>query len=374
MKRVLFLDRDGVILKEPPEDMQVDSLEKMEFVPGVITGLRRILDKCEFDRIALVSNQDGMGTSDFPEIDFRRVQDKMENILEGEGIIFDEVLIDRTFPEENAETRKPGTGMLKSYLNGKFDLPNSFVIGDRVSDMQLAENLGCRGIWFTGKEGESAAEDMSDVTVVLISEDWGEISDFLISLHGSITLKRKTTETDIEITLNPDGRGKGKIRSGLRFFDHMLEQFAFHSGCDLFLSVSGDLEVDEHHTIEDTALVMGEAFRTILGTQKGCRRYGFILPMDDSIAQVALDTGGRAWLKWECEFTREKVGDVPTEMFSHFFRSLSVAAGWTIHISVRGENDHHKIESVFKSFARALKNALKKGDTRSGVPSTKGSI
>ncbi len=374
MEKVLFIDRDGVILKEPPEDRQVDSLEKMEFIPGVIAGLKGIIDQCEFSKIVMVSNQDGLGTQSFPEADFRIVQEKMERILAGEGIVFDEVLIDRTFPEEGAETRKPGTGLIEKYINGFFDIAGSVVIGDRITDMQFAVNIGSKAIWFSDKGNVDNFHGIPPETVLLVSGKWDEIRNFLTTLPRRIILNRKTNETDIKISLSPDGQGKGEISTGLRFFDHMLEQLAFHSGCDISITAEGDIGVDEHHTIEDTALLLGEAFRRVLGSKKGIERFGFVLPMDDSLAEVALDTGGRSWLEWECEFSRETLGDVPNEMFKHFFRSLSQSAGWALHIRVKGENDHHKIESVFKSLGRSIREAVKRGNLQKGIPSTKGKL
>jgi imidazoleglycerol-phosphate dehydratase/histidinol-phosphatase len=366
MKKVLFIDRDGTLVIEPPEDFQVDSLEKLEFYPGVFRYLSQIAELGY--ELVMVSNQDGLGTDAFPEEDFWPVQNKILKAMANEGIVFSDILIDRSFPEENAPTRKPRTGLLTKYLNGNYDLKNSFVIGDRLTDMELAKNLGCKGILLAGEEQPG----FDDKTQVLQTGSWKEIYRFLKLKKRTVTVKRKTKETDISLTLNLDGKGKAVIQTGIGFFDHMLEQVARHGGMDIQLQVKGDLEVDEHHTIEDTALVLGEAVKQALGDKKGIARYGFYVPMDDSLAQVVLDFGGRNWLVWEAEFKREKIGAMPTEMFFHFFKSFSDAAGCNLNIKASGTNEHHKIEAVFKAFARALKMAVQRDADSNVLPSTKG--
>ncbi len=368
MQKVLFIDRDGTLIIEPPEDYQVDSLEKLEFYPGVFRYLSQIAE-LDFE-LVMVSNQDGLGTESFPEKDFLPVQEKVLRALENEGIVFSEVLIDRSFPEENAPTRKPRTGMLKKYLSGEYDLENSYVIGDRLTDMELAANLGCRGILLQPADKPGFEKDVQ----VLQTDSWKEIYRFLKLKQRTVQVKRETAETSIELFLNLDGEGKADIQTGIGFFDHMLEQISRHGGMDINLRVKGDLEVDEHHTIEDTALVLGQAVRQALGDKKGISRYGFYVPMDDSLAQVVLDFGGRNWIVWEADFQREKIGEMPTEMFFHFFKSFSDAAACNLHVQASGTNEHHKIEAIFKAFARALKMAVQRqaGDDR--VPSTKGLI
>ncbi|MCB0395631.1 MAG: bifunctional histidinol-phosphatase/imidazoleglycerol-phosphate dehydratase HisB [Flavobacteriales bacterium] len=360
MRKILFIDRDGTLIREP-EDEQIDSLEKLEFFPGAITGLAKIVANLDYD-LVMVSNQDGLGTDSFPEDTFWPAQNKMLATLEGEGITFRDILIDRSFPKDNAPTRKPRTGMLTAYMNGGCDMENSFVIGDRLTDIELATNLGARAIFIANENHKDAA---------LTTMSWNEIYRFLKSLSGrTATVERKTKETEISITLNLDGQGNTNINTGLSFFDHMLDQLGKHSGCDLNIVVKGDLEVDEHHTIEDTALALGETFLTALGDKKGVARYGFTLPMDDALAQVAIDFGGRPWIVWEAEFKREKIGDMPTEMFYHFFKSFSDAARCNLNIKVEGDNEHHKIESLFKALAKAIRQAKKvEGDA---LPSTKG--
>ncbi len=366
MKKVLFIDRDGTLVLEPPEDFQVDSLEKLEFYPGVFRYLSQIAE-LDFE-LVMVSNQDGLGTDAFPEKDFWPVQNKILKALENEGIVFSDILIDRSFPEENAPTRKPRTGLLKKYMEGGYDLENSFVIGDRLTDMELAANLGCKGILLAGTEKPG----FDSKTQVLQTLSWKEIYRFLKLKARSVTVNRKTKETDISLTLNLDGEGKADIHTGIGFFDHMLEQVSRHGGMDLDLQVTGDLHVDEHHTIEDTALVLGQAVKEALGDKKGISRYGFYVPMDDSLAQVVLDFGGRNWLVWKAEFKREKIGEMPTEMFFHFFKSFSDAAGCNLNIKATGTNEHHKIEAVFKAFARALKMAVQRDADSDVLPSTKG--
>jgi len=375
LKRVLFIDRDGTIIKEPPSDYQVDSLEKLEFYPGAITALNRIAKDLDFE-LVMVTNQDGLGTSSFPEETFWPAQNRMLNTLEGENIKFANIHIDKSFPQDNAPTRKPGTAMLHEYLNGHYDLQNSFVIGDRITDIELAKNLGCKGIFLKSKaeaEKELNKQNLKEYCA-LCTEEWEEIVNFLFVKERTATVERNTSETKIRINLNLDGTGKCNIHTGLSFFDHMLEQIGRHSGCDLDIRVDGDLHVDEHHTIEDTALALGETFKKALGDKRGIERYGFSLPMDDCMAHVALDFGGRPWLVWKTKFKREKVGDLPTEMFMHFFKSFSDAAAANLYIKAKGKNEHHKIEAIFKGLARALKAAINKDYLNNQLPSTKGSL
>lgn len=360
MKKVLFIDRDGTLLAEPPDE-QVDSLSKMEYLPGVITWLGRIARELDYE-LVMVTNQDGLGTSSFPEENFWPVQNAMVQLLENEGIRFLAVHIDRSFAHQQLPTRKPGIAMLTGYLNGAYDMRRSFVIGDRITDVQLASNLGCNSLYL----GPGL---VSEATYT--ARNWEDIYRYLTCQYRKVTLQRTTSETDIRILLNLDGTGQYTIATGLRFLDHMLEQLARHGGIDLDIRASGDLEVDEHHTIEDTALLLGQAFREALGNKKGIGRYGFMLPMDDCLAQVAIDMGGRPWLEWKASFRREKIGDVPTEMFMHFFKSFSDAALCNLNIQASGKNEHHKIESIFKAFARSLKMAIARTDSNS-IPSTKG--
>ena len=372
-KRILFIDRDGTIIKEPPVDFQIDSLEKLEFIPGVICNLSRIAKHLDFELI-MVTNQDGLGTPSFPEEDFWPAHNKMLNTLKGEGIEFSEIHIDRSFPEDNAPTRKPRTGMLKQYISGNYDMENSFVIGDRLTDVELAKNMGCKAILMKEKtKGLPLLEKQKlENHCVLYSVNWEEIANFLFIKERTATVERNTSETKIKIRLNLDGTGKCNINTGLGFFDHMLEQIGRHAGCDLDIMVEGDLHVDEHHTLEDTALALGEAFKKALGDKRGIERYGFSLPMDDCMAHVAVDFGGRPWLVWKAKFKREKVGDLPTEMFMHFFKSFSDAAAANLYIKAKGANEHHKIEAIFKAFARAVKAAIKKDPLSMQLPSTKG--
>jgi imidazoleglycerol-phosphate dehydratase/histidinol-phosphatase len=375
LKKVLFIDRDGTIIKEPPTDYQVDSLEKLLFFPGAITNLARIAKNLDFE-LVMVTNQDGLGTDSFPEDTFWPVQNKMLETLKGERINFEKIHINRSFPGDNVPTRKPGTAMLTEYMNGDYDMEGSFVIGDRITDIELAKNLGCRGILM--KSEEEAQSDLNQKGLndccALCSEEWDEIANFLFVRERTATIDRNTSETKISIDLNLDGTGKCEIHTGLSFFDHMLEQIGRHAGCDLNIRVDGDLHVDEHHTIEDTALALGEAFRKALGDKRGIERYGFSLPMDDCMAHVALDFGGRPWLVWKAKFKREKVGDLPTEMFMHFFKSFSDAAAANLYIKAKGSNEHHKIEAIFKGLARALKAAIRKDYLNDQLPSTKGSL
>jgi imidazoleglycerol-phosphate dehydratase/histidinol-phosphatase len=371
--KLLFIDRDGTLIVEPPEDYQVDSLEKLEFYPGVFRNLSKIAEHLDFE-LVMVSNQDGLGTGSFPEDTFHPPHNKMLRAFENEGIVFKKIHIDPSLPEENSPNRKPRTGMLREYFDDKYDLEHSFVIGDRVTDVELAKNLGCKVILMRQKEeGKKMLDDkkLSDVCV-LVTPDWGEVASFLFKTERTASIVRKTSETDIEVFIDLDGNGKTEISTGLGFFDHMLDQIGRHSGCDLKVRVKGDLDVDEHHTIEDTALALGEAVKKALGDKRGIERYGFALPMDDSMAQVLIDFGGRPWLVWDAEFRREKIGDMPTEMFLHFFKSFSDAAACNLNIKAEGQNEHHKIEGIFKAFARAVKAAIRKDPFDSKLPSTKG--
>lgn len=361
-KRVLFIDRDGTIIKEPPTDFQVDSLEKLEFIPKAISNLRKISEELDYE-LVMVTNQDGLGTDSFPEKDFWPAQYKMLKTLEQENVFFKAIHVDKSFPHENAPTRKPGTAMLTHYFSEEYDLANSYVIGDRLTDVQLAQNMGAKTIFFGDPQPDSAFS----------STDWDEIFTFLQMPPRSAEVNRKTSETEIYIKLNLDGSGQCKISTGLHFFDHMLEQLGKHGSTDLEIKVKGDLHIDEHHTIEDTALALGEAYLKALGDKKGIYRYGFLLPMDDVLAQVAIDFGGRPWIVWEADFKREKVGDVPTEMFYHFFKSFSDTSKCNLNIKAEGANEHHKIEAIFKALARAIKMAVMR-DPRNinQLPSTKG--
>ncbi len=371
--KVLFIDRDGTLIVEPPVDYQIDSLEKLEFYPGVFQNLTRIVNNLDFE-LVMVSNQDGLGTNSFPEDTFWPAQKKMLTALENEGLTFNEIHIDPSLPEENSPNRKPGTGMLQKYFSDEYDLAGSFVIGDRITDVELAKNLGCKAILLTNENSglEELKEKGFEDVAVLTTPFWEAVSEFLLKTERSATVTRKTSETDIEVTINIDGTGKTDIYTGLGFFDHMLDQIGRHSGCDLTVKVNGDLNVDEHHTIEDTALALGEAVKKALGDKRGIERYGFSLPMDDCMAQVLIDFGGRAWIVWDADFKREMVGDMPTEMFLHFFKSFSDAAACNINIKAEGENEHHKIEGIFKAFARAIKAAIRKDPFDKRLPSTKG--
>ncbi|GAB2774897.1 bifunctional histidinol-phosphatase/imidazoleglycerol-phosphate dehydratase HisB [Rhabdobacter roseus] len=372
MKKVLFIDRDGTIIVEPPTDFQVDSLEKLEFLPGAISNLRRIAEETDYE-LVMVTNQDGLGTSSFPEETFWPAQNKMMRTLEGEAVTFAAVHIDRSFPHDNAPTRKPGTAMLKEYFSEEYDLANSYVIGDRLTDVQLALNLGSKAILFAPKVPTEGLTDALNGVVSLISSDWGAIYEHLKLPSRTAHVERNTKETEITIDLNLDGSGRSDIQTGLGFFDHMLDQLARHSGADLTIRVNGDLHIDEHHTIEDTALALGEAYRQALGDKRGISRYGFLLPMDEALAQVAIDFSGRPWLVWDAEFRREKIGEMPTEMFYHFFKSFSDTSLSNLNIKVEGQNEHHKIESIFKAFAKAIKMAVSRDMKALDVlPSTKG--
>jgi imidazoleglycerol-phosphate dehydratase/histidinol-phosphatase len=362
MKKVLFIDRDGTIITEP-EDEQVDSFEKLSFLPGAISCLSKISIETDFE-LVMVTNQDGLGTGAFPEDTFWPVQNKMLEILKGEGIIFKEIFIDRSFPSQNAPTRKPGTAMLTEYLARGIDLSSSFVIGDRQTDVSLAKNLGCKSILLC-RDTSPEAE--------LCTTDWNEIYQYLKRIPRSANVERITTETQITVELNLDGTGKYEIDTGIGFFDHMLEQIARHGNMNLKIKVKGDLKIDEHHTVEDVAISLGESMLKALGGKKGIERYSFILPMDDCLAQVALDFGGRPWMVWEAEFLREKVGDMPTELFFHFFKSFSDNAKCNLNIKAEGNNEHHKIEAIFKAFAKAIKIAVKQTDNFN-LPTTKGAL
>lgn len=375
MKRALFIDRDGTLVIEPPVDYQLDSLEKLVFYPKVFRNLYFIRKQLDFEFV-MVTNQDGLGTDSFPEDTFWPAHDKMLKTLEGEGIRFDDILIDRSFPEENSPNRKPRTGLLGRYLSGEYDLANSYVIGDRLTDMQLAANLGAKGIWLRPDDVEARQllTENTAISPILITDDWDRITEYLFAGERRATIRRTTKETDIFVEVNLDGHGRTEISTGLGFFDHMLDQIGKHSGIDLTVRVKGDLEVDEHHTIEDTAIALGEALLKALGDKRGIERYGYCLPMDDCLCSVALDFGGRPWLVWDAAFHREKVGDMPTEMFLHFFKSLSDAARMNLNIKAEGTNEHHKIEGIFKALARSIKMAIRRDIYRYELPSTKGAL
>jgi len=373
MKKAIFIDRDGTLIIEP-RDEQIDSLEKLEFCPGVFRNLYLIHKNLDFE-LVLVSNQDGLGTPSFPNEDFLPPHQKFITAFRNEGIEFDDVLIDGSLPSENSPNRKPGTGMLAKYMKGDYDLENSFVIGDRLTDLELARNLNARGILYRRPDLESSLKEKGlGEFCALCASDWDEIALFLLRNDRKASVTRKTSETRVSVELEIDGSGQTKISTGLGFFDHMLSQIGRHSGCNLSIDVKGDLHVDEHHTIEDTALALGEAFSIALSKKKGIRRYGFLLPMDDSLAQAAIDFGGRSWLTWVVEFKREKVGDVPTEMFFHFFKSFTDTAKCNLNIKAEGDNDHHKIEAVFKAFAMAIRMAVHKDFSSNEIPSTKGTL
>jgi len=370
-QKVIFIDRDGTLINEP-QDEQVDSLEKLEFMPGVFRNLYKISKLPEYE-LVIVSNQDGLGTGSYPEDTFWPAHNKMLKAFENEGILFDDILIDRSRPEDNAPTRKPRTGLLGKYLKGDYNLKDSFVIGDRLTDIELAKNLGTKGILLdTGNISRHLKEKGLEDSCALVAGSWDEIYNFIAEPPRIAEVMRKTNETDVSVKLNLDGSGVSDIETGLRFFDHMLNQIGRHAGIDLYINVKGDLEVDEHHTIEDTALALGEAFKKAMGNKRGIERYGFMLPMDDSLATVAIDFGGRPWLVWEADFRRDKVGDVPTEMFMHFFKSFSDAALCNLNIKADGKNEHHKIEAIFKSFAKALKIAVRRDPANLQLPTTKG--
>ena len=373
MKKILFIDRDGTLINEP-KDFQVDSFEKLEFKKSVLKYLSKISEELDFD-LVMVTNQDGLGTKSFPEKEFWPVQNFIIKTLQNEGIYFKEILIDRTFPDENANTRKPNTGLIEKYLVDKnININESFVIGDRLTDLKFAQNIGCKGILINDlkttdhlKSGSNIDEDS-----MFSFQDWKSIYNFLKLEFRTISFTRKTNETKIKISLNLDGTGNSSIDTGIKFFDHMLDQLCKHSGIDINLSVKGDLDVDEHHTIEDTAIALGKAFRKVLKDKMGIERYGFCLPMDDSLATVSLDFGGRSWLVWDVSFKREMIGKMPTEMFIHFFKSFSDESKSNLNIKAVGDNEHHKIESIFKAFAKAIKMAVKRDPDKMVLPTTKG--
>ena len=377
-KRVLFIDRDGTLVLEP-KNYQLDCLSKLEFYPKAFQFLSKIAKELDFE-LAMVTNQDGLGTTSFPEETFWPTQNFILKAFENEGVTFDEIFIDKSFPEDNAPTRKPRTGMLTKYLNNpKYDLENSFVIGDRITDVELAKNLGSKAIFIKneenlgGNEIATSLEALQNV-IALQTNEWQKIYEFLKLNERTASISRKTNETDIAISVNLDGTGKSTINTGISFFDHMLDQIARHGQMDLDIQVKGDLEVDEHHTIEDTAIALGEVFAKALGNKLGIERYGFCLPMDDCLAQVAIDFGGRNWLVWEAEFKREMIGQMPTEMFFHFFKSFTDGAKANLNIKAEGTNEHHKIEAIFKAFAKAIKVAVKRDTEKMILPSTKGML
>ncbi|MDR1678476.1 MAG: bifunctional histidinol-phosphatase/imidazoleglycerol-phosphate dehydratase HisB [Prevotellaceae bacterium] len=373
MKKALFIDRDGTLIQEPPVTFQVDTLDQLVLLPGVLRNLYFIRKNLDFE-LVIVTNQDGLGTVSNPQENFDRVQGKMLEIFRNEGVGFDNILIDPSFPHENSPARKPGTAMLKDYMTGDYDLPNCFVIGDRLTDVQLAKNLGCKAIFMLESDvaEKLLKENKLENSCALITQSWDEIAEFLFAGERRATVQRTTKETDILVEINLDGKGNADISTGIKFFDHMLEQIGKHAGIDLSIQVKGDLEVDEHHTMEDTAIALGEALYKALGSKRGIERYGFCLPMDDCLCCVALDFGGRAWLVWDAEFKREKIGDMPTEMFLHFFKSLSDAAKMNLNIKAEGNNEHHKIEGIFKAFAKAIKMAIRRDIFNYELPSTKG--
>jgi imidazoleglycerol-phosphate dehydratase/histidinol-phosphatase len=372
-QKILFIDRDGTIINEP-KDFQIDSYEKLQFLPEVIPYLARIATETDF-KFVMVTNQDGLGTKAFPEKTFWPAHNLMMEVLKSAGIVFEKVLIDKSFAKDNLPTRKPNTGLLTHYFDTqKYDLVNSFVIGDRLTDIQLAKNLGAKGI-LIGRSADKTDDNKLKQqelknSMALKTTNWKDIYDFLSNPTRSATIQRNTNETKISVKLNLDGTGKSSIKTGLGFFDHMLEQLSKHSGCDLEIKVKGDLHIDEHHTIEDTAIALGEAFLQALGNKKGISRYGFLLPMDDVLAQVAIDFSGRPWIVWKAKFNREKVGDMPTELFFHFWKSFSDAAKCNLNIKAEGENEHHKIEAIFKAVAKSIKMAVKREGN--DLPSTKG--
>jgi imidazoleglycerol-phosphate dehydratase/histidinol-phosphatase len=376
MKKVLFIDRDGTLAIEPPVDYQLDSFEKLEFYPKVFQYLGKIARELDFE-LVMVTNQDGLGTPSFPEATFWPVHNFLVKTFEKEGIVFTEQIIDRTFARDNAPTRKPNTGLLSHYISSSYDLENSFVIGDRMTDIELAKNLGAKGIFINndnieGTDELTVTEDELENYIALETKDWSAIYEFLKAKDRTGSISRNTNETKIQIDLNLDGTGKSNISTGISFFDHMLDQIARHGQLDLIVNVKGDLEVDEHHTIEDTAIALGEVFAKTLGNKLGIERYGFYLPMDDCLSQVAIDFGGRNWLVWEADFKREMVGKMPTEMFFHFFKSFTDGAKCNLNIKAEGTNEHHKIESIFKAFAKAIKMAVKRDVEKMILPSTKG--
>ena len=378
MKKVLFIDRDGTLIKEAPPTYQLDDFSKLEFYPDMFFYLRKIAEELDYE-LVMVTNQDGLGTASFPEETFRPVHNLVMKSLANEQIIFTEVIIDKTFPEENAVTRKPATGLLTKYIsNPDYDLANSFVIGDRITDMQLAKNLNCKGLWLNTDESLGASEinatadNLRKDTIGLETTEWAAIYNYLKLPPRIITHQRNTNETEITVTVNLDGTGKADNKTGLPFFDHMLDQLARHGNIDLAIECKGDLHIDEHHSIEDTGIALGEAIVKALGDKRGIERYGFLLPMDDCLAQVAIDFGGRSWIVWDAAFKRDKIGEMPTEMFFHFFKSFSDAAKCNLNIKAEGENEHHKIESIFKALAKCIRMAVKRDVNNNALPSTKG--
>lgn len=369
MKRALFIDRDGTIINEPEVTEQVDSLELLDFLSGAIGNLSKLRQQTDYEFV-MVTNQDGLGTQSFPEETFWLPHNKMLSVLKGEGVRFDDIVIDKTFESENSETRKPRTGLMGKYIHGMYDLENSLVIGDRLTDIEFAKNLNAKAILI----GDGDIPEELKPYCVLQTNSWNEISTFILKGARKYSVSRKTKETEINISVDLNGSGKSKVDTGLKFFDHMLEQISKHANIDLNINVKGDLEVDEHHTIEDTAIVLGDVFRKALGSKKGIGRYGFCLPMDDCLINTAIDFGGRAWLVWDAEFKRDKVGDMPTEMFLHFFKSFSDSAQCNLNIKAEGDNEHHKIEGIFKSLAKSIKMATKVDDENFSVPSTKGML
>ena len=375
MTKILFIDRDGTLNIEP-DDEQVDSFAKLKFYPRALYYLSKIAKELDY-KLVMVTNQDGLGTSSHPEENFWPIQNFIVDTYAAEGVVFDEIIIDKTFARDNAPTRKPGTALLTKYFEEGYDLPNSYVIGDRLNDIVLAKNLGAKGIYIRNNDGLGSAENLdkyetlSDI-IALETKNWEDIYTFLRGGARTVKHERKTNETDISIKLDLDGTGKAKIDTGLNFFDHMLDQIARHGGMDLEIIAKGDLHIDEHHTVEDTGIALGEAFAKAIGNKLGIERYGFCLPMDDCLAQVAIDFGGRNWIVWDAEFKRERVGDVPTEMFFHFFKSFSDAAKCNLNVKAEGENEHHKIEAIFKAFAKAIKMAVKRDTEKMVLPSTKG--
>lgn len=377
MKKVLFIDRDGTLIKEPADE-QIDSFEKLEFYPEVFTYMNKIASELDYE-LVMITNQDGLGTKVYPENTFWPVQNFVVQSFENEGVKFEDIYIDKTFPEDNAPTRKPKTGLLTKYFESDYDLENSYVIGDRMTDVELAKNLSAQGIFIDNNtnlgEGETENSDSElESHIALRTNSWKAIYTFLKVQSRTASLKRATKETDIEVTINLDGTGKSDITTGIHFFDHMLDQVARHGQIDITLNAKGDLEVDEHHTIEDVAIVLGEVFAKALGDKLGIERYGFCLPMDESLAQVAIDFGGRNWLVWKAEFKREKIGEMPTEMFMHFFKSFTDGAKCNLNIKADGDNEHHKIEAIFKAFAKSIKMAVKRDVEKMILPSTKGQL
>ena len=377
-KKILFIDRDGTLINEAPPTYQLDSFAKLVFYPHVFEYMQKIASELNYE-LVMVTNQDGLGTASFPEDTFWPLQQFVINSFENEGVHFEKVFIDKTFASENAPTRKPATGMLTEYLNNPaYDIANSYVIGDRITDMQLARNLGCKGIWLNGDENLGAAEITDDSetlkkdTVVLSTANWENIYEYLKLPPRWVVHVRDTNETKITIDLNLDGNGISKIETGIGFYDHMLDQLSKHSGIDLNVKCDGDLHIDEHHTIEDVAIALGETFAKAIGDKKGIERYGFLLPMDDCLAQAAIDFGGRSWLVWKVKFKRNKIGDMPTEMFYHFFKSFTDASKSNLNIKAKGKNEHHKIEAIFKAFAKAIKMAIKRDINNNNLPTTKG--